>query len=169
MAPESTAVTHGSVAPTPTATTCASKTRACAPTQVGADGKDASRSKRSAALNHCTFKLSFGCVMQPRPSCGPWPKESSSTRASDARSCLSNGALVLFRLAAAGACVQTTAADCSAAAVNCAESGVCDDAPCKAAGACVFTPNNMVVPANSVKYNIRSSRWPGTGSHTRRH
>lgn len=59
-------------------------------------------------------------------------------------------------------CTQTTTVDCSVQEVDC-PNGVCDATGCTNAGACVFAPDNMVVPAKAVKYNVRSSQWPFCG------
>lgn len=59
-------------------------------------------------------------------------------------------------------CAQTAAVDCAAQEVDC-PNGVCDATGCTDAGACVFAPDNMVVPAKAVKYNVRSTQWPFCG------
>jgi hypothetical protein len=48
-------------------------------------------------------------------------------------------------------------------AVSC-DAGVCAPAGCTDAGACAFTPDNIVVPAKAVKYNVRSTAWPFCGT-----
>ena len=59
-------------------------------------------------------------------------------------------------------CTQTSPVDCAAQPVDCPD-GLCIADGCTGAGACVFTPDNIPVPANSVKYNVRSSQWPFCG------
>ena len=59
-------------------------------------------------------------------------------------------------------CIQTTSIDCNAQQVDCPR-GVCDPTGCTSAGACTFVPETIPVPANSLKYNIQSTRWPFCG------
>ena len=54
--------------------------------------------------------------------------------------------------------------DCSTKAIDCPR-GVCDVAMCAGGDACAFTPDNVAVPANAVKYNIGSSTWPFCGDN----
>ena len=61
-------------------------------------------------------------------------------------------------------CTQTAVVDCGAKAVDCPR-GVCDATMCEGADACAFTPENVGVPANAVKYNIGSSTWPFCGDY----
>ena len=88
----------------------------------------------------------------------------NATNTSNATKEIKGVQAVNFAAAVTESCTQKVPTDCSVRDVACPR-GVCDPVGCTAGVACAFTPEWVVIPKSSVKYNIRSEQWPfcGTG------